>query len=406
MPNFSFRAVGADGTAFSGELEAPDQASLAARLQAQGAVPLRIAPLKPGTLQSLLAKDAFVRQDLSAANRTELIQRLATLLGSGISVEEALAILAERRDAAMLTRLVQDLLRQLRGGAQLADAMAKHPKSFTPIVVGMVRAGEVSGALPATLGRLADYLQRSEATRQTIRSAMIYPAILLATAASSMLVVLTVVLPALKPAIMESNAGLPLPTRLAFGASEMVLHGWWAIALGLAALILTGRHVLRDPTGKPRRDRTLLRLPVIGAAILQAEIARFARTLGVLAGGGVALPVALALAQPVVSNAVLAGAVADVGSRLREGGGLAEPLSRTRIFPDIAIQLVRIGEATGRLDTMLVQLADIFDAQVHRTISRCLSILVPVLTIGIGAMVAGIIASVTLAMLSINDLAK
>jgi general secretion pathway protein F len=406
MPSFRFRAVGADGVPFRGELEASDCTSLAARLQAEGIVPLRIAPMETGTIRAFLTRDAFARTDLSAAMLADLIRRLATLLVGGVSVEEALAIIAEQADVPALTHLVHDLLRRLRGGAPLAEAMAENAKSFPPIVVGMVRAGEASGALPATLSRLADYLQRSEATRQTVRSALIYPAILLLTATGSVLVVLTVVLPALRPTIEESGADLPLPTQIAFGASALVQHDWWVIALTVFGLAVAVQRLLTDRAGRSRRDRVLLRLPVVGKTILQAEVARFARTLGALIGGGVSLPAALALAHPVLSNLVLAEAIAAVTTRLREGGGLAEPLARAGVFPSIAIQLVRIGEATGRLDTMLVQLADSFDEQVQRTIARSLSILVPALTIGLGAVVAGIIASVMLAVLNINELAR
>jgi general secretion pathway protein F len=284
--------------------------------------------------------------------------------------------------------------------------MATHETSFPPIVVGMVRAGEASGALPATLGRLAEYLHRSETTRQSIRSALIYPTILVLTASGSVLVVLTVVLPALRPSLEDSGAALPLPTQIAFAASGAVQHFWWAIGLAVILCVLCVQHVLTDPATRPRRDQIVLRMPVLGHTVRLAEIARFARTLGALIGGGVALPTALALSHPVLANAVIGEAVAQVATRLREGAGLAEQFAETGVFPALAIQLLRIGEATGRLDTMLVQLADSFDEQVQRTISRCLAILVPVITIGMGAFVAGIIASVMLAVLSINDLAR
>jgi general secretion pathway protein F len=391
---------------FQGELEAADRSSLAARLQAEGVVPLRIAAVEHGTWSALLARDAFARTSLSSSMLADLMRRVATLLAGGVSVEEALTILEEQSEAAVQTRVVQDLSRRLRDGAHLADAMAAHETSFPPIVVGMVRAGEASGALPATLGRLADYLHRAETTRQSIRSALIYPAILVLTAACSVLVVLTVVLPALRPSIEESGAALPLLTRIAFAASGVLQNFWWAIGLVLIVCAVCVRLALSDPATRPRRDQAVLRLPVFGQAVRIAEIARFARTLGALIGGGVALPTALALSHPVVSNAVIADAVAQVTMRLREGAGLAEQFAETGIFPALAIQLVRIGEATGRLDTMLVQLADSFDEQVQRTISRSLAILVPVITIGMGAFVAGIIASVMLAVLSINDLAR
>ncbi len=385
-------------------MEAADSASLASQLQAEGIVPLRIVAVETGGWTSFLARDAFARTTLSATMLAELIRRTSTLLTGGVSVEEALAILSEQSQTAVQTRLVQDLSRRLRDGAHLADAMAAHEASFPPIVVGMVRAGEVSGALPATLGRLADYLQRSEAIRQSIRSALIYPTILVLTASGSVLVVLTVVLPALRPSIEDSGASLPVVTQIAFAASKAVQDFWWAFGLCTVAVVFGLRYALQNPAGRTSRDRIFLNAPILGRALLHAEVARFARTLGVLIGG-VALPAALALSYPVVSNTLVAKAVAQVTDRLREGAGLAEQLAEAAIFPVLAVQLVRIGEATGKLDTMLLQLADSFDEQVQRTISRSLAIMVPVITILMGAFVAGIIASVMLAVLSINELA-
>jgi general secretion pathway protein F len=269
----------------------------------------------------------------------------------------------------------------------------------------MVRAGEASGALDSVLARLAEYLRRSEAARQTVRSALIYPTILAVTALSSVILILTVVLPQLEPLLRDAGPALPPQARLVFGASDLLRRWWWAL---LAILGAVGYGLWRgwgEPANAVRRDRLLLRLPLLGAAIRQAQTARFTRTLGALVGGGVALPTALALARPVISNHVMADAVTRVASQLREGGGLAEPLARTGVFPDLSIQLIRIGEATGKLDQMLLQQAEIFDEEVRLVLGRALTLLVPVLTVTLGFIVAGIIASVMSAMLSINNLA-
>jgi general secretion pathway protein F len=405
MPTFQYRAVSVEGSALSGEISAADRKSAAARLQAQGHTPLSITELKPGSLQALLSRDLFAGEHLGAGALVKLIQQLSVLLGAGILVEDGLALLAGREGAPKTRRLLQELLRRLRGGSGLADAMATEAKSFPSVVIAMVRAGEASGALDSVLARLAEYLRRSEAARQTVRSALIYPTILAVTALSSVILILTVVLPQLEPLLRDAGPALPPQARLVFGASDLLRRWWWAF---LAILGAVGYGLWRgwgEPANAVRRDRLLLRLPLLGAAIRQAQTARFARTLGALVGGGVALPTALALARPVISNHVMADAVTRVSSQLREGGGLAEPLARTGVFPDLSIQLIRIGEATGKLDQMLLQQAEIFDEEVRLVLGRALTLLVPVLTVTLGFIVAGIIASVMSAMLSINNLA-
>jgi general secretion pathway protein F len=248
----------------------------------------------------------------------------------------------------------------------------------TPLVVGMVRAGELSGTLPASLARLADTLRRGEEARQAIRSALIYPAILLAAASGSVVIVFTAVLPALRPVVEAGGATLPLPVRVAFGISDGLAAYGWLLLAAVAAAGFAVHRLLTTPRGRRSRDALLLRLPVIRGAIIRADFARFARTLGTLLAGGVALPSALEAAGRVIGN---------------------------RLLADMAIQIIRIGEATAQLDRMLLQLAEIMDQDLRRDLARGLALLVPLLTVGLGLMVAGIVASVMLAVLSIDDLA-
>jgi general secretion pathway protein F len=375
-----------------------------ARLQAQGHLPLRISQTDLVSVRAFLNRDITGRGRPTKSGVADLIQRIASLTDGGVPIEEALRIIGGHEGHPVLRRVSQELLRRLRDGSQLADAMSAEPRAFTPIMVGMIRAGEASGSLGPTLTRLADYLRRTEATRQTIRSALIYPAILVVGAILAVILVLTVVLPELEPMVENVGSALPLPAQLAFAASDLVRGWWWAILLVMAGVTLVAYRLLSDPVGKMRRDKILLGLPVLGPTLLRAEVSRFSRTLGALIGGGLALPTAMALAAPVLSNAVVASAVERVTIRLREGGGLSEPLGRVALFPDLAIQMIRIGEATGRIDAMLLQVADIFDADVRRTVERSITLLVPALTVGLGALVGGIIASVMMAMLSLNDM--
>jgi len=399
---FTFRAISATGEVLRGELDAPTSAGVVAHLHAEGAVPLSIAPGRRARSDILSLRLSIFRRRVSPRDLAAFCGRLATLAGAGVPIEAAVAILGSGGGPAQ--PIAADLLRRLREGAQLAEAMAAS-QNFPPLVVSLVRAGEMGGSLPATLARVGDYLRHGEEARQAIRSALIYPAILLAAASASVVIVFTSVLPALRPVVQAGGGPLPLPVRLAFGISDVIAGFWWAILLPVIGTGLALRRFLASHAGRRRRDALLLRLPLVRDAVMRADFARFARTLGTMTGGGVPMPTALEAAGRVVTNLVLAEAIAKVTATVREGGGLADPLAACGYFPTMAIQIVRIGEATAQLDGMLLQLAEILDQDLRRDLARALTLLVPLLTVALGLMVAGIVASVMLAVLSIDDLA-
>jgi general secretion pathway protein F len=405
MVNFQYKAMTPDGSVVRGQVEATDRQTAVARLQAQGhlLLSLEIAPPITG-LRALLSREVGGHRRRGPRLVAELVGRVALLLEAGVALEGALALLAGSEGTIGIRDRAAALLRRLRAGAGLGEAMAAEKNAYPPVVIAMVRAGETSGTLAPTLGRLAEHLARAEAVRQSIRSAMIYPAVLLVTALGAVLLVLLVVLPQLEPVFLEAGDRLPLLTQLAFVASR-IMRGWWWILLALLMFAILGAwRLLKEPTVRARLDMLALRAPVLGMTIRRAEAGRFARVLGTLLSGGVILPIALQLALPALGNQLIADRVGKVIAAVREGGGLARPLAHVDAFPDLAVQMIRIGEATGKLDAMLLRLADLLEADVQRTINRALSLLVPSLTICLGGLVAGIIASVMLAVLGINDL--
>jgi len=403
LRTFRYRALNRAGDPVNGEMTARDRDAAVSRLQAQGFVPLLAEAAEENPLIALLRRDLFAGGTLSATDLADFIQQLATLIDAGIPAEQSLATLAGPEAAAKSRRIAEDLLRRLRAGSSLGDAMAADSKVFPPIALSMVRAGESSGALEAALLRLTDYLRRSAEIRSSIQSALIYQGLLVATAFGSIILILTVVLPRLKPLFANAHGKLPWETQIVLAASDGLRMWWWALALGGITLAYLVHRAFRDPAIQASRDRLLLRAPLLGPAIRRAETARFARTLGALVSAEVSLPVALTLSQTVLANTEMAEAVARVCSELKEGGGLADPLAASGVFPDLTIQFIRIGEATGRLGEMLLKQADLFDTEVRRLIDRGLSLLVPVVTILLGLVIAAIIGSVMVAILSVND---
>ena len=353
-----------------------------------------------------LSKELGGRRQIPADGIARLIARLALLLEAEVTVEAALSILSGSLRNGLMKRSIDDILGRVRAGAPLSDAIAADDRAFPAEIVVMVRAGEASGALAQTLQRLGRHLTQTEAVRQSTRSALIYPIILLVSAAAAILLVLMVVTPALEPVITQSGLEPPLPARLAFLASAFVRE------YGLASLLVTtligwcAHRAMADPTLKARRDSLLLRVPVLGRALRCNDTGRFARTLGGLLEGGVPLSAALTISHPVIRNRVVADSMARVAVGVREGKNLSGLLVTARVLPDLAVQLILIGEATGRLSMMLVQLAGICEQDTKRTLDRALTLLVPLLTIFVGVIIAGIIGSVMMTVLSINELVR
>jgi general secretion pathway protein F len=402
MPRFHYRALSAAGELVSGELDGPDAEAVIAQLHARALLPIdateRHAEAKP-----ILAW----RHDSARLPGSELAlfsQQLARLLKAGLPLDRALDILAAiaGRRAGLVVRRILD---RVRDGASLSEAIAAQRGSFPSTYVSMVRAGEAGGALPPVLTRVADFLLRNEAMRQRVVSASIYPAILLVAATISVALVLTVVLPQFEPMFREAGVALPLSTRIVMAAGAALQQYGWMLLLTLAGGALAWHRAMRRPELAARRDRALLAVPLLGGLITRFEVGRFCRTLGVLLSGGVPAPRALALCGGAVGNRTIAAAIETAATRFSHGEGLSSPLERTGRFPSLSLQLIRIGEETGRLEEMLTEVADLYDQEVQRSLDRLLALLVPVITVTMGLVVAFIIAAVMTALISVNDLA-
>ena len=299
----------------------------------------------------------------------------------------------------------RQVLVDVREGVPLSQAIARRPTLFSPATAAMTEAGEANGALAAALRRLAAMLESAEELRRTIGTAMIYPAALAIIAVGVILLMLLFVVPQFESLFGQAQDKLPAASRMVMQASRLLRDcGLWLL-LGLVLAGLGARQALRQPAVALLRDRLALRTPQLGKLVQYIECARFARTLGALVEGNVALPNALRLARRTVNNRVIGDAIAGVAEGVREGGGLAAPLAATGVLPRVAIGLVRTGEETSQLGPMLLRLADILDRDVRVILQRLIGIATPLITIILGATVAAIIASIMSAIIGFNDLA-
>lgn len=400
---FEYSALSAAGDLVTGELDGTSAAAVIERLHEQALLPIHAAQKKlrpPGAFSlQLRTPRRLPGRDLALFS-----QQLARLLKAGLPLDRALDILTSLAGSKHVSGIVQRTLEQVRDGASLAEAMGQQDKAFPQAYVSMVRAGEVSGALQGVLARVAEFLTRSERMRQQVVSALIYPALLTVVAAASIAIVLVVVLPQFEPVFREAGAKLPTSTRVLMAVGNALGSYWWVLLASTALAAVLWQQLMARPGIALRRDRLLLGLPVAGGLVRRFEVARFSRTLGTLLANGVAAPQALALCGRTVGNRTIADAIEAVATRFREGEGLSEPLARTKHFPVLSTQLIRIGEETGKLEEMLHEVAEIYDQEVQRTLERLLALLVPAITILMGVVIAFIIASVMAALLSINDL--
>lgn len=401
LKRFRYRAVlPGSGELRQGTVEGTDQSAALHRLRADGLLPIEAHEIAAAATPDGPAVDGRAR-----ARLPDSLGELAVLLGAGLPLERALAVVAETAPHPGLRAAFAGLRAQVKAGEPLSRAMAGLPGLFPPVSCAMAEAGEMSGRLDAGLSRLAELLERAAALRQTLISALIYPAMLALVAMGAIGVMLGMVVPQFETLFADMKGELPPATALVLGASTALRqHGLTALAV-LALLGLGLARWLKRPGVRAALDRQVLRLPLLGPLLSTAETARFARTLAGLVEAGVHLPVALAIARKALGNSHMSAAVERVAAGLREGGGLSGPLAATGCFPPIALNFLRTGEETAQLPLMLTRLADVLDRDLRTATQRLMSVLTPAITVILGLIVAGIIAAILSAILGLNDLA-
>jgi general secretion pathway protein F len=398
MAVFRYRALSATGEAIDGEMEAASRDAVVARLQETRHFPVRVEALGEAGASPRAGR-------LSARDLGVFTRELATLVGAGLPLDRALEVVASSGASRRLAARAGNLLVRIRSGRSLATAMDEEGGAFSRLYVAMVRAGEASGSLDVVLQRLADYIDKARELRETVISALIYPAILVAVAGISLVLLLTQVVPTFAELFADAGTALPLPTRIVIGTGAWLADNGWLLLAVLAAAAVLAVSALRAPSARLAWDAFVLRLPLVGGLVRRVETARFARTLATLVGNGVVLIAAMGIVRDVVGNARMAAAIGELTQGLKEGQGLAGPLAAARILPDMAVHMVRVGEETGRLEAMLARVADAYDREVALALRRLLALLEPALILTLGVVIAGIIVSVLLAVLSVNDLA-
>jgi general secretion pathway protein F len=404
LAQFQFRAADAEGKVVEGMIEAAESAMVIARLQDRGLIPIRIGAATAAKTTGRATTSARRFQGrLGQRHLLIVTQELSALLGAGLPLDRSLATLTELADHSDLRRILDEVLTAVRGGKSLADALGEH-KFFPTLYVNMVRAGEVGGFLDSALERLSDYLERSQDLRREVVTALTYPAILTGVLGASLIFLLVYVLPRFSALFEGMGKAMPLPARIVMGTSDAIRSYWWVAVIVIALSSFAFRRWVATPAGRLRWDQTKLRVAGLGMIIRKMEVSGVTRTLGTLIKSGVPMIQALTTARAVVGNVVIANALGDVEVGVREGAGVSNPLARSGAFPALAVQMISVGEETGKLDEMLLRVAEHYDREVRAQVMQFTRLLEPVMIVVMGLLVGGVVVSMLTAIFSINDL--
>jgi general secretion pathway protein F len=405
VPIFVYKAADQRGQTIDGVMEAADARSVVERLQHDAYFPIQVRPQEERVGLAGLAWPALRRHRIAGRELVALTQQLATLLEAGMPLDRALAIQEELTPNPRLRAITAHVLRSVRAGSSLGEALAEHhPRPFSRLYINMVRAGERGGFLEATLRRLAEYLEEAQEFRDTLVSALIYPSLLICVGGAAVVFLMTFVIPRFADIFRDLGSTIPWPTQVLLSLSAWLTHYWWALAGAGLGIALALRIWLATSAGRLQADQILLRLPVLGAVIVQTEVARFARITGTLLRSGVPMLSALDVVKEMMGNQVIARAVESLGGGVRRGAGLSKPMEESGAFPPLATHMVRVGEETGRLDEMLLKVGTTFESDTRKVVKRLLALVEPAIILGMGLVVGFIVVAMLMAILSITDI--
>jgi general secretion pathway protein F len=401
---FSFKAINPDGSMQEGTKQAKDEASLVLMLQEEGLIPVNIssASLTSTTLFSFKkSKEGLSQKDIGLFTK-----ELATLLQAGLPIDRSLVVLMDLiEEDSKIYVLIKNVLQQVKGGANLADALQAESDAFSRFYINMLRAGEAGGSVDVVLGQLSEHLEKSKELKDTVSTALIYPAILVVMALGSVFLLLTFVVPQFMEMFESAGKELPLSTQIVVGAASWLQSYWWILLILGTVTFFTMRYELSIGPRKKQWDRVILSVPLFGEIIRNMSTTNFTRTLGTLLTNGVPILTALGIVKGTLGNLVLVDALSAAEENLKQGKDMSSALIESGQFPKMATQMIKMGEETGKMEEMLERTANTYDKQLKTTIERMLAMMEPILIVTLGLLIAGIIISILSAILSVNDLA-
>lgn len=398
MPIYTYQASNYTGDLVKESIDAPDEDAVVAHVQAQGLIPVKIKKSSKLTLSS-----GSSGRKIKSTTLSIFTMELATLLEAGLPLDRSLNILIEMEESSEWRLVLEDLLAKIKSGSNLSQAMKKHNKIFSDFYVGLVHAGELSGSLDAVLDRLADYLEKRLETQSAIKKALFYPAMLITVGTGVVVYLLLSVIPKFAEIVARNGTtDVPFVSDIIFMLSAGLRQYWYVFLIVIVLLIAWIRGVLKNPAKREHLDAKLLNAPLFGGLIRKSEFAKLTRTLGTMLTHGVPLSVALRSVQESVGNKVLAETVDEAMKSLKGGRGMSRVLIESKAFPTLGVQMVKVGEETGKLEKMLMKVADIYDKEVKNSTESIVATIAPIAILTIAVMIALIMIGVVMALFSLS----
>lgn len=409
MPIFSYQATDKKGQEVTGMVEADSLALAINQVRSLGFFPTKVKEDagKLARRQRGVKGKGFnlsIGGSVKRKQITLMTRQLATLIDAGLPLLRSLSILYDQEKPGKLKSIFDELVNDVQSGTTFSEALAKHPKAFDKLYVNMVRAGEVGGMLEVVLNRLAEFAERREALTRKVKSAMVYPIMVILVAGGIVTFLLVRVVPTFAEIFSDLGGALPGPTQLLVNMSDFLKQSYLKLVGYIVGTIVAIRLIFKIEIVKAIRDRVVLKLPLFGGLVRKIGVARFARTLGTLITSGVPILQSLTIVKETITNRVIANAVGEVHDSIREGETIAGPLEESGAFPPMSVNMIDVGEETGNLDSMLLKVADIYDAEVEAAIDGLLQMLEPILMVGLGGIVGFIVIAMYLPIFSVGDL--
>ncbi|WP_320672690.1 type II secretion system F family protein [Patulibacter defluvii] len=402
MSTYAYVALDPRGARAKGELDGENADAVTDVLRQRGLIPLSVDLKRAAWNVEIKLLERIKARDMVVFSR-----QFATMIGSGMTVLRALAVLEQQTEKDKLREVIATVRGDVENGASLSEAMDKHPRVFNRLYVAMVHAGEIGGVLESALARAADQLEKDAELKRAVKSALVYPAVVIGFALIVLLALVAFLVPVFVGVLKDFNSELPFITKITVAISDAVTGWWWLMILVVIAIFFALRQYVRTENGRRTKDRVLLKIPAkIGQIVQKVAIARWSRTLGTLVAAGVPLLQAIDITGRTSGNALVEDAMGDVTASVRRGGTIQSPLREATIFPPMVAHMVGVGEETGALDEMLDKIADFYEAEVAAAVKALTAILEPLLIILVGAMVGFIVISMYLPLFSVYDSIK
>ncbi len=407
MPKFRYRGKNAAGKAVKGIVTADNESAASGKLRAQR---IQVSSVKSASFDSKKFKNDLIellnKQPITVTDIAVFSRQFSTMINAGLPVLQALNIISEQAENKTFRKVINGLKDEIGSGGNLSDAMAKYPKVFDELYVNMIRSGELGGVLDVILDRLSTYMEKSDALKRKIKSALSYPTVVVSVAFLVVVFLMVKVVPTFQSVFTSFGAKLPGPTQVLVNVSNFFQHSWYIVFGAIGAIIALSKFIGSTKRGAFIIDSMTLRLPVFGELIRKSAVAKFARTLGTLLKSGVPILEALETVAKTAGNKLLEKIIMEARSSIREGQGITEPLKKGNVFPPMVVQMISVGEETGKIDEMLMKVADFYEDEVDTAVEGLSAMMEPLIIVFLGVTIGYIVVAMFMPIFNLGNVVK